>query len=381
MKIIFTAIFLISIAFAEETNGGSVTKSNPDKDKVTINVEIADGQAGTLLSETEEDTPGAFTVANKNDTDGDGTVDTADQDVQGEIDLMQLKLNPPTNTDQEADCTLTVPTNAKLFKSNDKKAGEETKRTWKVKELPKTFWVELQDSSSAVRSEVFTWTGNGVSDTCKATGIWVTKDGFRNVGNVLSQDANEQKLVNTFAIYSNPGPALGLSSNPFANGMEMQFKVKPAKMHMETKVTLDISRQIEEAHWTIIGQNVTPGTTSNYPAVEGEPSDDDNDGDEDNVPDLNDHCYSVDSIAIGALDPTEDRYVAKFNFREFARIKIKLGASFLNTNGMVEGSRSSDYIPWQASFDLVKGNQGSSIRNATGNYIKEGQQQLTQPTP
>lgn len=171
-----------------------------------IDLEMADGQGGALLDEADgkEEDPGVFTVANKNDTDGDAIVDSSDSDVSGgDIDLMEMKVNRFNPYDAQDDgekmVTLDVPANATLYKSKDKKSGIESTRAWKAKDLdqPKTFWVELKEASASVRSDVFTLTGGGATDTVKATGVWAEKTGVKaNLADTLWTDTQDPMKSN-----------------------------------------------------------------------------------------------------------------------------------------------------------------------------------------
>ena len=64
------------------------------------NGDIYDGQNGSMVPEAEEVTRGAFTVANFNDTDNDGIVDTDDTFVPGEVDLIRLVISRLTKWDE-----------------------------------------------------------------------------------------------------------------------------------------------------------------------------------------------------------------------------------------------------------------------------------------
>lgn len=65
------------VAQAVESEGEPKTR-----EETAVNLEIYHGQFGSALSEQDEETTGATTVANKNDTDGDGVVDNVDDTVE-----------------------------------------------------------------------------------------------------------------------------------------------------------------------------------------------------------------------------------------------------------------------------------------------------------
>jgi hypothetical protein len=56
---------------------------------------ITDGSGGTGVSDELESTRGGYAKANLNDTDGDECIDAEQSPVPGEVDLIQVTLNPP----------------------------------------------------------------------------------------------------------------------------------------------------------------------------------------------------------------------------------------------------------------------------------------------
>ena len=137
------------------------------------------------------DTIGAFTVANLNDTDGDGVVDADDDQVVPlpgspspapgtyEMDLMYLVIKPfsdPNNNGQKL--ALTVSGGARLFETSLK--GQEIALTNGVVEFNladiqpngKTIWVEATNKSAVLRYISIQLQYRWAKDTVKATGIW-----------------------------------------------------------------------------------------------------------------------------------------------------------------------------------------------------------------
>ena len=183
-----------------------------------INLEIYNGQHKEGAKPVEnESTVGAFTVANLNDTDGDGdtdddgdvdVVDKDDTDVvktgnnRDEVDLMKLVLHKPE--DQDGPVKLIVSgdgaANVKLWESSTKGTpipltnGE---ASFPISDLDKTIWVELTAGSTALRDVTLTMRShNGNEDVVKATGIWVTRTGFRN--------SNDPTTLTGSAMNTNP---------------------------------------------------------------------------------------------------------------------------------------------------------------------------------
>ncbi len=339
---------------------------NPE---VGIDLQIADGQGGKLLPPAEEETPGAFTVANLNDTDGDGKPDISDDEVTGEVDLMELKMHPPENTAPEVECTLTLPENAKLYKSSDKKSGEEINRKWKVKDLPQTRWVELKAASSSVRTEEFKWEGNSKKDLCKATGLWAEYIKGHNAGNQSPQNLDEQSVIKDvitgLGIEIHDGPNAGFTSQWGVSGAILhEFKISPNFLENENKVKIDITR-IKDIYAGIYDrtEKYWNYNRTKFTGTIDLPNDDISTGTEEDIIPKNGYIYSVDSPVSAIRDntvpnglPADGTQVFyRGNFTEFVRVAVGKNASRPTKNvdadtGVTEGagvgSRVSNRTPW-----------------------------------
>ena len=172
-------------------NSATVTITDDDP---TVNLTIFNGQDGPAIPEAKEETQGAFTVANLNDTDGDGVIDNQDQTVMAngagttnEVDLMKLVISKPANAPAGSTLTLTVVSGSVAFWQSPTKGtalpwgGGYTIAADAIPEGGKTIWVEATAASSALRAIVLKLTYSaapGVEDIVKATGIWAIQTNF-----------------------------------------------------------------------------------------------------------------------------------------------------------------------------------------------------------
>ena len=171
---------LIAYGGEEGGSGGSGGGGgNGNTETGPVDLVIYNGQGGEAVPAAKEETVGAFTVANLNDTDSSQSGDNTQTSVPGEKDLMKLELTRPTGAADTDDVTLTIGTGVKLWKESTKETAE-TNLTCKASDLPKTLWVEATGGSVALRDIQLSLTCNGMSDTVKATAIWATLSGFRN---------------------------------------------------------------------------------------------------------------------------------------------------------------------------------------------------------
>jgi hypothetical protein len=366
----------------------------------TINLEIADAQGGASLSEKEEEDPGAFAVANKNDTDGDGTLDTDDNDVSNELDLMLMKINPPSpNDDPNAIVSLAVPGNAKLYKSNDKKGGPEEKRSWPASELPKTVWVELQKESSSVRAEVFTLTGGGAKDTVKATGVWMEKVNFFGDSTGVVPRTFDDAAISPPWKNGNYKLGIELYQTGVKCGMLMEFKVMPTSILDESKVKMDISRKTQY-HVTTSANGGAATTFNNFIDrlldTTDTADDDGNNGDEDVVP-SNDFVYDTDRPMIPFPTPPVSHpdfppnHILQdiANFETWCRVNVGNKATRPGPNMVNAGSRCSDRIKWHSQYRTgytIVVNNGIQSRSWVldpkfANEVKEGNVAISFPLP
>ena len=145
----------------------------------SVDLEISNGQRGQALGEDAEEIPGAFTVANLNDTDSNQAPDRFNDSVPGEQDLMQLIIHQPTGAEEADLVTLTIGSRTQLWTSATKGTAVNN-LVFAARDLPKTLWVEARFGSTSLRDMKLTMTCNGATDTVNATAIWVEHSGWRN---------------------------------------------------------------------------------------------------------------------------------------------------------------------------------------------------------
>lgn len=340
-------------------------------------------------------TPGAFTVANQNDTDGNGDPETntgIDKDqspVPGEVDLINLDL-------------FAMPAILGKIKLTVKRGAEKVK-LWagrqKTTAIPlggdngvyfdipaggkflKYVGVECIAPSQAPR-DIEIWMGyedadhvldDGI-DKVQITAVWaqLTPNGLVNAGNGLPPAWNmaDAKAAATFQniLDSRFGTFDAQAAHGwFSHAIGFEFQVKPDGIGNEPGVKFDISRQKESMAWILrSGVWERAEADQNYltPDI---PNDDKDNDDEDDQP-KNNHIYSLDNVATGPpADPTVSRVIQRGNFREFVRVRFD-GKKFDNVNFRLEGSRCSDFVKWQMQEDLnqINGNWGHTLGGLMG---------------
>jgi len=361
-----------------------------------VDLDIHNGQDGPEIAEDNEETVGAFTGANLNDTDGDGTLDKDDNEVKAttngrdEIDLMKLIIRKP-DPDAGGKVKLKViASSVKLWE----KATKETAVTlsggaveFDTTDLPKTLWVEATAISGAIRDIELELDYKGSKDKVKATGVGAEQTGFINTGTDLFADTDGTAIQESITSAGIPFGATAVSPIT-ANGMLMEFKVKPDGVGSEPGIVFDIVRQKENKAWLIDGKTVTeviqkepsvfPDT---FPTKDEEPNDDTVPTDEDNDP-KNNHIYSEDFVGFRSDIAFADRAVSRFNFNEFVRVLVN-GGAFANQNGAIEGSRCSSKIPWRSRMDVVEDKKTGRWERNTGvegeNEIELGHKAIGDP--
>ena len=360
---------------------------------IQFDLDIADGQNGAIVPDHLEETEGAFTVANLNDTNSDGIPDVNQNSVMGEKDLMKLVVRFG-NTGPGGTAILKAIKGANLIRiwEKDDKSGNQISLPYKFpvpasQKIPYRVlgWIEGIQPSNQLQDIVLELEYQGKRDRVAATLIWAERTNFRNSGNSLSPDADGEEINRTFQ--EDMGSTLGLTIQPppvgVQNAMEMEFTIYPSGLRSlvdKSRIVFDITRQKGGAYWSKIrykSDNTTRWLeVERYvlPNNDEEPNDDSHQYDEDNIP-TNDHIYSIDGVGPRTDTAPEDservieEVVSRFNFYEFVRVKFK--SNFKNMNGLIEGSRCSLKIKWRSRIRVERDSSGKFKRKNVDSYDNE----------
>jgi len=343
---------------AELFLNGSLCKT--DEQSLTVlkvDLEIYDGQNGSAVPEADEETKGAFTVANLNDTDDDGTDDQNDADVPGEQDLMKLILKKP-EPDLGGQVTLTLPSSVKLWKSADKAIGEETSTTFSTADLPLTRWVESRQQSGVLRDLVLEMEYHDCKDTVKATAIWCDTPIVRSEQDGDYTPKNSKRPSSYGEEWGPRIDKLGQHTSInslgqfFAyNNVEIVSTVRPnvsgipvyrwaVQRHRKTRYWEDGVQKSIETDWT--GDSYPPN----------------NDTDQD--PDV----YDEDSPGINNPNASLSSCTAKGNLRQALLVKVHSGASY---------SRCSPYAYFKSGIRIQKQGGAWTRTPAGSNFVGTGE--------
>jgi len=318
---------------------------------------------------------GAITVANKNDTDGDGIIDNVDdivkQNIYGrdEVDLMRLDLSYSGRNRRNIDeVSLELEGDIKLWEKVTKEIPAQT--TYTLEDLPKTIYIEaLSESQNLQDISIKAIADNRVYSEVKATAIWVKKVSktvngktpYPNsiVNNSLAETIKFSKdgsgdyygvgKFNTFDSYSTVREAIG-------GRILLEYQLFPAEAS-SLGLYLDITRRLEE----IENGNMTSGANTFsddrddfFSEQVEKPNDDKHNSDED-ISTSFPRLFSYDGPS-GYVDPGYQigQNVFSFkvwegNFEEFVRVSFKpLNYEVEQQEvGPILGTRCSDTIQWQ----------------------------------
>ena len=374
------------------------------------------------ISRVKEYDLGAITVANINDTDGDGIIDNIDNNGvidddlgRNEVDLMKLVIKKPI-PDNGGSATLSIVSgNIKLWNNPDK-TGEinvpPSGISFSTSQLDKVIFIEAIEQSSSVGDIELKLEYMGNEDMVRATGIWFIEHEYW----VTRVDAMDLTVVDPVAIdpVNNPNPITDLldlgtgssqlettiingniswkgsryghgtyreesGNNPqedekIGGKFLFEFEIFPhltATEISDFKIKLDITRQRKTRLRSIVsgsGDLIIPNNNErDFPweiSSDNEtPNDDGGSFDEDNTL-KNDFIYSYDAAGINR----DDSYVnfaafnmSKTSFSEFVRIKF--GEDFQNQNGLVEGTRASNRSDWHSFYYAKRGENGLMIED------------------
>ena len=374
-------------------------------DMTAATLAISDGQGGATVRAEDRATVGAFTVVNKNDTDGDGVPDNVDNkgvraaDGVGddEKDLMKLQVKKPAGFGANDTLTVTVTHgDARFFRTALREdnlgqtftlnAASFTVNGQQVDALD--YWVEIYEPANGMRDISIQMKYQNATNTVKATGVWSTVTNFRTTGTSLSPAAN-RTLFNTTFVYSGgalgqltmaratdaqidaayltaEGKALYKTLYNTGNAVEIEFTVQPQLIGLSPQVRFDISRSAALDSKYAAGVIRTLRTQPDFleDANDENPSRTNPDNDVDlwwagraavtgAAGGIVNTLYSFDRPGLATerrIFLRDDRFQQRGNFWEFVRVKI--GSDFNFGKLGLQGSRASDYVNWHSWIDV-----------------------------
>jgi hypothetical protein len=340
---------------------------------------------GPAVSEANEETIGAFAVANINDTNGNGVKDRDEAPVlavpnrgRNEVDLMALDVIVTPGIAEGTTIRISVVSgDAVLWKTPFKEGAPE----WGVptvelcgpclKALWNQIWVEARNPSVNLRDIVIRAEYMGASDTVRATGVWSE---IREVAH-FSMTAEALFSIPEWSDVTDPPKSNiirrgGVGLRPITNqvGVQnvilMQFKLSPAGIGSQPGVQFDVTRQKERKEWFKTAGSWLQTGDDTFPLMVELPNDDEHNNDESPKPTAADNFYVYDSPGHRPRNAgNSQEYAYKGNFLEFIRVRFDGNRP---TGNRVMGSRASAKFAWHGAHRLV--NQGGVWVRSTGDF-------------
>lgn len=307
----------------------------------SVNLRIFHGQFGTEISENDEESKGALTVANKNGDNGGN-----------EVDLMKLIIDKEGRAGGECEVKIEKTGNI-TFWENSNRTSQITNLMFSSDDLPKEVWVEAVDVSAVVKDiEIRALIGNNVQDIVKATGLWcefVDKYNSGNTPDPMDTDLPLSDFIVDFVDANNNYYGLGYYDSGYGGRILVEFELFPKDVETLWSIHFDVTRRKSTERQTMISganQFVTI-QGSNFPNNPEFANDDEiTRDDEDNTPDVF-YGYDGPNIKINPNLPTGQNSFAydKYNgnFEEFVRMSFE-PFPYIGTG--VQGSRCSYKVPW-----------------------------------
>lgn len=365
---------------------------------------------GALVAEADEETTGSFTVANLNDTDGDGTVDRDDANVvagatgRNELDLMRLILEKPVPDAGGGSVRLSVLSGDVQLWTNSTKGGRvPTPQTIALSGFvtdndgdgnnDQEFWVEARSPSTSLRNIVLKCeyqpasAGSFVTeDRVKATAVWATitrtvtddrtatevdallgADYTANGGGAkASVDRRDGTGVKRAAI-----PPFGMV--PVQNVIVVEFTIMPGDISTVPaahRPLFDASRKKEGTIFQWTGGAPAPNPVPLVPQrifpAHDVANDDSHNGDETNEPTPNGHLWVMDAPSPGFVAGGVSTF--RENFVEFLRVRFD-GTD--PRDNVASGSRCSDFQPWSSKTTNGLTNSPNEVLSRHVTFVQE----------
>lgn len=373
-----------------------------------INLRIHNGlydpYGGQPVSDEEEVTKGAITVANLNDTDGDGIIDNIDNNVtssslgRNEVDLMKITISKEGEFPSSCE-TLELFTTGEIELWQNSTKGTIANRTIEIDDLPIDLWIEATAVSNSLRDISIKAVMDGdVKDEVKATAIWVDKENVYNTRTSTpapsSLGIDKQSLLDFLATYTQsvdgtlygfgyyrpiPEEYVSPVQDGFFGGRSLfEFKIKPNEIENELSslgIRYDVGRRLKSTRSYLIYQNSSSSIDlKEFPSANEESNDDGEcycpQGpsdmiDEDETP-TSDKIFSYDApseIAIGSAVAFSNR---KMTFKEYARVSFGEDIA----GNIQEGSKCSEDYNWELEYVLASTDTYKAVDPYNANFQK-----------
>jgi len=386
---------------------------------------VHNGQNGPEVSEEKEETVGAFSVANLNNTDSDEhtvgdpptTQPFIDKDEDGsnaanqianEKDMIKVIIKKVTSETIAGSVTLEMTgdgTKVKLWKKQTKEDGLETDREWTVASLPDgglVRWIEGLDKSGTVRDIDVVLKKKGAGggfadgaqlDKAKLTFVWTEQSGFERWERTYVQLTTVEPWKTAWKNVTDPpkGPlkdifdGTGLKARKpvgtggFHNVMVMKFKIEPQGVENEPGVKFDVSRQrasnvkfeAPAGTWHTVEQTA-------WPSNDEDANDDSGNVDESKVPNADHEIFVFDPPGLDNFPLGSVKVLFRANYREYLRVRFDGQRPTSGGDSSTWGARCSPKYDWHVIHTLIpdgatmyKRDTGDAAQSAS-NEIKAG---------
>jgi hypothetical protein len=346
---------------------------------------IHHGQGGRPVPDIDEYDIGAFTVANINDTDGDGFTDAWDgvvqayTDTQGkqrgidEVDLMRLIVKRPPGYVADTHVTIVADPSQVRFWGSETKGGDPYELdpfgtltlSFETGQTFRELWVEAIAVSTAVRDITITAQYGTSHDTVRATAVWAAKvahnsDTTNNIDELNAVLAMEPwknmpdgssipQLLR--AIYKGFGIRPLSEVYGVANVIIQAWQPLPEGILDEPGAKFDITRRADDMRFDRITVDFVQFHEVVMPDMLDMVNDDGKTTDEDGPYGGLLFVFDTPGRAGVATEPVTSR-ADRHNFEEFIRVKVGGGQKPAG-NGLV-GSRASTKFYWHSRSQITK---------------------------
>jgi len=374
-----------------------VKEKEGDGVDIVIHNGLGGATGGQAIGDPVEDTTGAVTVVNTNDTNGNGKPDTDDKSVKkgktgrDEVDLMKLIIKSASPADNTAEVVLTLTgtnKNVTFWTSSTKEKQIKLKDLkFKSKDLPQEVWVETTKRSDKIADIKILATYKGSTDVVVATSMEVVKvstitDPKAKIPGELAKTPLEKfikALSGKDGKFFGHGPFFkkdGTNDHFYGGRILFKFKILPVDVETTYKmIKFDVTRQAKYRYYKILlgkgkFEKLTQGVDKDdLPKKDEVVNDDTDDIDEHNIPTKSHHLFSYDGVSesIPANKLTAFK-TFRFSALEWVRVRFD-GKAFEHKDKKnkpvtkEQGSRASAKVDWHVTTYL--------IRSVTDKLIKD----------